>query len=143
MTSCFLFVLFFFFNHLPELDFICLCHDLIATLTCKGTGIQTNEAGVCAQVIVNNDLPSCHDLSKKLLAIWGSPNDQTMGRNLISNLLVSCEPDFHDLFGFIGMDFPSKLRTESQADKTSGYASRRALEAAKVSHLYSVLMKVL
>lgn len=143
MTLCFLFVLLIFFNQFPELYFICLSHDLIATSTCKGPGIQTNEADVCAQVIINNDLPSCHDLSKKLLAIWGRPNDEKIGRNLISNLLVSCEPDFHDLFGFIGMDFPSKLRTDSQADRTSGNASRRALEAAKVSHLYSVLMKVL
>ncbi|XP_024923291.3 protein SENSITIVE TO UV 2 isoform X1 [Ziziphus jujuba] len=118
------------------------CQVDIATSTCKGPGIQTNEADVCAQVIINNDLPSCHDLSKKLLAIWGRPNDEKIGRNLISNLLVSCEPDFHDLFGFIGMDFPSKLRTDSQADRTSGNASRRALEAAKVSHLYSVLMKI-
>nr|XP_048320321.1 protein SENSITIVE TO UV 2 isoform X3 [Ziziphus jujuba var. spinosa] len=118
------------------------CQVDIAASTCKGPGIQTNEADVCARGIINNDLPSCHDLSKKLLAIWGSPNDEKIGRNLISNLLVSCEPDFHDLFGFIGMDFPSKLRTDSQADRTSGNASRRALEAAKVSHLYSVLMKI-
>ncbi|KAF3449638.1 hypothetical protein FNV43_RR10369 [Rhamnella rubrinervis] len=105
----------------------------LAVSTYKGTGVQTDDPGVCAQVILNNDPPSSQDLSKKLLAIWDSPNVQTSGRNLISNLLVSCEPDFRDLFGHIGTEFPLKLRKrDSQADETS----------EKVCALYSMLMKV-
>lgn len=117
---------------------------MIAASTSKGTGVQTEDPGVSARVNLYNDLPSCQNLSKKLLAIWDSPNVQTSGRNLISNLLVSCEPDFHDLFCHTGVEFPLKIRkNDSEAYKTCGNASGHTSVSEKVCALYSMLTKVL
>jgi len=116
--------------------------------TYKAIGVQTEGASDPAQVILHDDPLACHALSEKLLAIWGSPGDQKHGRNLISKLLVTCQTDFHVLFGFMSMNI-SKLTMDSLADGSSDVAlkfhkhSFHTSEAAKVSHLYSILTKVL
>lgn len=118
-------------------------------LTYKAIGVQTEEADDSAQVILQDDPQACHSLSEKLLAIWGSPGYQKHGRNMISKLLVTCQTDFHVLFGFMSMNV-SKLTMDSLADGSSSDVALKfhkhsfhTSEAAKVSHLYSILTKVL
>ncbi|CAB4279057.1 unnamed protein product [Prunus armeniaca] len=57
----------------------------------KAPGVQTDEIGAVPQAISHDDLQTYDDISKKLLAIWGSPNEQELGRNLICNLLMACQ----------------------------------------------------
>lgn len=70
------------------------------------------------------------------------------GKNLVSKLLVACETDFHVLFGCLSMNMASKM-INSLADLESsdlalkGHITSASSEEAKVSHLYSVLVKVL
>lgn len=107
--------------------------------TYKAIGVQTE----CDP----GDPLVCLSLSEKLLAIWGTPSCQNIG-NLITKLLVMCQTDFHVLFGFMNMDV-SKLTVNSRKDGSSDVALKfhmhtfHTSEAAKVSHLYSVLTKVL
>lgn len=119
--------------------------------TSKATGVQTDEIGAVPQALSHDDLRTYDDLSKKLLAIWGSPNEQELGRNLICNLLMDCQTDFHFLFGCIGMKMPSKLTMDKLGDDSSSIAASKYYsqmshthtpEAEMVSHLYSVLTKV-
>ncbi|ONI05823.1 hypothetical protein PRUPE_5G025700 [Prunus persica] len=118
--------------------------------TSKATGVQTDEIGAVPQALSHDDLRTYDDLSKKLLAIWGSPNEQELGRNLICNLLMDCQTDFHFLFGCIGMKMPSKLTMDKLGDDSSSIAASKYYsqmshthtpEAEMVSHLYSVLTK--
>ncbi|PON63346.1 hypothetical protein PanWU01x14_132560 [Parasponia andersonii] len=118
----------------------------IVTSSCKAAGVQTDDSGVFAQVF-SNDLLTSRDLSKKLLAIWGLPNKQMLGRNLVSNLLVACQTDLHVLFGYMGMNFSVKSRMDSPVYESSNmdlqyHVNSQPLEAAKLSHLYSVLTKI-
>ncbi|KAK9928101.1 hypothetical protein M0R45_025254 [Rubus argutus] len=120
----------------------------IGVPTSKATGVQTDETSSSAEAIPNDDLHISNNLSKKLLAIWGSPNEQELGRNVISNLLMACQTDFHSLSGCIGMNISSKLRMNTPGGESSCIAASQNIhlshtpEAAKVSHLYSVLTKV-
>ncbi|CAL2258505.1 unnamed protein product [Prunus armeniaca] len=116
----------------------------------KAPGVQTDEIGAVPQAISHDDLQTYDDISKKLLAIWGSPNEQELGRNLICNLLMACQTDFHFLFGCIGMTMPSKLTMDKLGDDSSSIAASKYYsqmshthtpEAEMVSHLYSVLTK--
>lgn len=122
---------------------------MLAVPTSKATGIQTDETSSSAEAIPNDDLHISNNLSKKLLAIWGSPNEQELGRNFISNLLIACQTDFHYLSGCIGMNISSKLKMNILGGESSCIAASQNMhlshtpEAAKVSHLYSVLTKVL
>lgn len=137
----FLFSCFFF-------KVICIFH-VAATSSCKAIGVQTDVGGICAKVFLNDDLPTHRDLSKKLLGIWGLSVNPMLGRNMVSNLLVACQTDLHVLFGFMGMNLAVKTRMDSPACERSTTVSQYhlqssyTLEAAKVSHLYSVLTKVL
>ncbi|XP_062026203.1 protein SENSITIVE TO UV 2 isoform X2 [Rosa rugosa] len=116
--------------------------------TSKATGVQTDETSASAQAIHNDDQHISDNLSKKLLAIWGSPNEQELGKNVISNLLMACQTDFHSLSACIGMNISSKLRMDTAGDEGSCIAASQNMhvsrnpEVAKVSHLYSVLSKV-
>lgn len=118
------------------------------TSSCKAIGVQTDVGGICAKVFLNDDLPTHRDLSKKLLGIWGLPVNPMLGRNMVSNLLVACQTDLHVLFGFMGMNMSVKTRMDSPACESSTTVSQYhlqssySLEAAKVSHLYSVLTKI-
>jgi hypothetical protein len=62
---------------------------MLALPTYKAVGIQTEKAADPALLTLNVDPPASHALSQKLLAIWGSPSDQKLGRNLISKLLLA------------------------------------------------------
>ncbi|KAG2680414.1 hypothetical protein I3760_11G098000 [Carya illinoinensis] len=107
--------------------------------TYKAIGVQTE----CDP----DDPLVCLTLSEKLLAIWGSPNCRNIRINLITKLLVMCQTDFHVLFGFMSMNV-SKLAVDSLKDGGSDVALKfdmhtfHTSEAAKVSHLYSVLTKI-
>ncbi|XP_050377409.1 protein SENSITIVE TO UV 2 [Argentina anserina] len=129
-------------NHHPS------SRDHIGVSTTKDTGVQTNVTTPSSQPIQNDDQHISDNLSKKLLAICGSPNEQELGKNVISNLLIACQTDFHSLSGCIGMNISSKLRMDSAGDKSSCIVAlqnvhvSRNPEVAKVSHLYSVLSEV-
>ncbi|XP_073106172.1 protein SENSITIVE TO UV 2 isoform X3 [Elaeis guineensis] len=110
----------------------------------KTVGIQTDFVQNYSH-ITPKDLAEEH-ISSKLLAIWVPPNKNT-GRNLISKLLVSCSADFCVLFQCLSMtskmdlDCPSDRRF---ADRELDDLSQPILltDAAKVSHLYAILMKM-
>ncbi|KAF3949777.1 hypothetical protein CMV_024391 [Castanea mollissima] len=114
----------------------------------KAIGIQTEKAGDPAQVTMDIDPAACQALSEKLLAIWGSPRDQKLGRNLITKLLVTCQIDFHVLFAWMSVSVPKRTMDSlkdgslSEVALTSHLHSFHTPEAAKVSHLYSVLTKI-
>ncbi|KAK6137250.1 hypothetical protein DH2020_028997 [Rehmannia glutinosa] len=67
--------------------------------------------------------------SENLFRLWNSA-EQKQGRVLVAKLFMTCEVDFHLLFGY--MNSPQK-------DFNKGAQS---METAKVSHLYSVLTKI-
>ncbi|KAJ6342116.1 hypothetical protein OIU78_010117 [Salix suchowensis] len=91
--------------------------------TSKAIGVQTERSIDFTKVELNNDLPSHLGLSETLLGIWGSStSEQQLGRNLISKLFMACPTDFQ-LCSIICALFPTS-------------------EAAKVSHLFSVLTKI-
>lgn len=103
-----------------------------------------------AQDSQNNDVPSYLDLSQKLLAVWGSSTDKKLGSDAVSKLLVRCQGDFHILFCHMSMSLPSEITRKLLIDiNFSGVSLHdakdcyRTPEAAKVSHLYLTLTKVL
>lgn len=133
-----IFIYFFLFSVIA----FYLCSFVLGVSTSKATSVQTDETSASARQIPNDDL------SKKLLSIWGSSNDsneQELGRNVISNLLMDCQTDFLFLFGCIGINRMDKLGDDSSSIAASQYHLHMSHtpEAAKVSHLYSVLTKVL
>ncbi|KZV51492.1 hypothetical protein F511_37411 [Dorcoceras hygrometricum] len=70
--------------------------------------------------------------SQKLLGLWSS-SGQKLGRMLVAKLLVSCQADFHVLFGYLNgcNDALSDARHPI-----------KSIEASKISQFYSVLMKI-
>ena len=120
---------------------------MLAMPTCKAKGVQTDMAD-STRLTVDNDLSAHDHLSNKLLTIWGSQSGQISGKNLVSKLLVACETDFHVLFGCLSMNMASKM-INSLADEDSsdlplkGHIMSTPSEVVKVSHLYSVLTKVI
>ncbi|KAM6587650.1 hypothetical protein CsatA_010255 [Cannabis sativa] len=119
----------------------------IAIPSKKAAGVQTDDSVVFAQGF-SNELLTSRDLSKKLLAIWELPNNQILGRNIISNLFVTCQSDFHVLFGCTGMNHSVELKMDfpvcgsSNVDLQCPVNSHHTSDAAKVSHLYYVLTKI-
>ncbi|XP_073025603.1 protein SENSITIVE TO UV 2 [Primulina eburnea] len=69
--------------------------------------------------------------SEKLLDLWNS-SGQKLGKMLVAKLLVTCEADFHVLFGYLN---------GSNNALSDELHSIQSIEAAKISQLYSVLMK--
>ncbi|GMY29640.1 protein SENSITIVE TO UV 2 isoform X2 [Fagus crenata] len=69
--------------------------------TYKAIGIQTEKAADPALLTLNVDPPASHALSQKLLAIWGSPSDQKLGRNLISKFGCGDTWTCRKLMGFL------------------------------------------
>ncbi|KAJ6714747.1 ATR INTERACTING PROTEIN [Salix viminalis] len=117
--------------------------------TSKAIGVQTERSIGFTKVELNNDLPSHLGLSETLLGIWGSTNEQQLGRNLISKLFMACPTDFQVLFGCMSMNVSSKVQMDYLQDERSSHAALQyhmcsfpTSEAAKVSHLYSVLTKI-
>ncbi|KAG5228662.1 protein SENSITIVE TO UV [Salix suchowensis] len=108
--------------------------------TSKAIGVQTERSIDFTKVELNNDLPSHLGLSETLLGIWGSStSEQQLGRNLISKLFMACPTDFQVLFGCMSMNVSSK---SSHAALQYHMCSFPTSEAAKVSHLFSVLTKI-
>ncbi|KAJ4728553.1 putative Dimerizations [Melia azedarach] len=105
-----------------------------ASSSCKAIGVQV-------------DLTSHLELPEKLRAIWGSRRDQKLGKSLISKLLVDCAVEFHVLFGCTGRNTSSRMM-DSLAVESSDLAlqlhsqSYPSSEAAKISPLFSMLMKI-
>lgn len=97
-------------------------------------GVQTDEHAVSTDLTIKKNLP----VSRKLAGIWKSQNDQSPTTNLVSKLFVACEADLQFLFGFLGLNIPSKKTTIKVAPNHCIQAD----EAAKVSHLYLTLTKV-
>ncbi|KAJ6946709.1 protein SENSITIVE TO UV 2-like isoform X1 [Populus alba x Populus x berolinensis] len=119
--------------------------------TSKAIGVQTERSIDFTKVELKNDSPSHPELSEMLLGIWGSTSEQQLGRNLISKLFMTCPTDFQVLFGCMSMNMnmSSKVQMDYLQDESSSHAALQyhmcsfpASEAAKVSHLYSVLTKI-
>ncbi|KAJ6703884.1 ATR INTERACTING PROTEIN [Salix viminalis] len=117
--------------------------------TSKATGVQTERSIDFTKIDSNNDSPSHLELSKTLLGIWGSTSEQQLGRNLISKLFMACMTDFQVLFGCMSMDMSSKVQMDYMPGESSSHTALQyhmrsfpTSEAAKVSHLYSVLTKI-
>ncbi|KAG6788578.1 hypothetical protein POTOM_004649 [Populus tomentosa] len=121
--------------------------------TSKAIGVQTERSIDFTKVELKNDSPSHPELSEMLLGIWGSTSEQQLGRNLISKLFMMCPTDFQVLFGCMSMNMnmnmSSKVQMDYLQDESSSHAALQhhmcsfpASEAAKVSHLYSVLTKI-
>lgn len=115
----------------------------------KAIGVQTDIAVESTDVIIKNDLSTSHQCSRKLLGIWDSTFDQQTGKNLVSKLFVTCETDFHVLFGYLNSNSSLKTIVDSLANEYSSDVSlqrsaqpARSAEAAKVSHLYYMLTKI-
>ena len=126
--------------------FLCL---LIASPS-KAIGVQSERSIDFTKIDSNNDSPSHLELSKTLLGIWGSRSEQQLGRNLISKLFMACMTDFQVLFGCMSMDMSSKVQMDCMPGESTSHTALQyhmrsfpTSEAAKVSHLYSVLTKVL
>ncbi|XP_011028091.1 PREDICTED: uncharacterized protein LOC105128221 [Populus euphratica] len=117
--------------------------------TSKAIGIQTERSIDFTKIDLNNDLSSHLELSKTLLGIWGSTSEQQLGRNLISKLFMACLTDFQVLFGCMSMNMSSRVQMDYMPGESSSHAALQyhlcsfpTSEAAKVSHLYSVLTKI-
>lgn len=115
----------------------------------KAIGVQTDIAVESTDVIIKNDLSTSHQCSRKLLGIWDLTFDQQTGKNLVSKLFVTCETDFHVLFGYLNSNSSFKTTVDSLANEYSSDVSlqrstqpARSAEAAKISHLYYMLTKV-
>ncbi|KAK6947350.1 hypothetical protein RJ641_000823, partial [Dillenia turbinata] len=117
-----------------------------APSTSVSRGIQT-ENGVDCIHLSTKKYRASNDQSDRLLAVWGCTDIMRLGKNLVSNLLLVCETDFHALFQCFGVNFSSKtllgsLGKESSADMALHARTSQSAEAEKVSHLYSVLTKI-
>ncbi|XP_024952246.2 protein SENSITIVE TO UV 2 isoform X3 [Citrus sinensis] len=106
-----------------------------ASSSCKAIGIQVDQA-------------SHSDHLQKLRAIWGSPGDQELGKTMISKLFVDCSQEFHALFGCMNMNTSSIMKVSLPVKSSVGASKYHhadtdpSSEAANISHLYSVLTKV-
>lgn len=126
---------------------------MLAETAVKAKGVEAEMVSHQeAQGSPSDDLPAYLDLSQKLLAVWGSPVDKKLGSDVISKLLVGCQRDFHILFGCMSMSAspPSEITRKLLTDISSSgvflhYVNDffHTSEAAKVSHLYLALTKVL
>lgn len=124
------------------MTFFCL-----ATPTCKAIGVQTDKSRDSTPLCSKNDLSTRQCCQSKLLAVWDSPKVQGLPRNLVSKLLVACETDFHILFGCLGLSAKASAVSLAVERSDVGLQDQKppsqSAEAAKVSHLYSMLTKVL
>ncbi|KAI3468576.1 hypothetical protein Pfo_025239 [Paulownia fortunei] len=84
----------------------------------------------------NGQLGSGKCCSKKLFGIWNS-DDQKWGRVLVEKLFMTCEVDFHVLFGYL-----NSPQDDSNMTLSDQLCPTQPIEAAKVSQLYSALTKI-
>ncbi|KAI7725283.1 hypothetical protein M8C21_031724 [Ambrosia artemisiifolia] len=104
-------------------------------ISCKAVGVQTDGHAISTDVTIKKNL----SVSRKLASIWETQNGQIPRTNLFSKLFVACEADLQILFGFLGLNIPSKKTTP----KMTANHSIQSAEAAKVSHLYITLTKMM
>ncbi|XP_076911933.1 protein SENSITIVE TO UV 2-like [Bidens hawaiensis] len=103
-------------------------------IPCKAVGVQTDGHAVSTDPTIKKN----SSVSRKLVGIWEPQNDQIQRTNLVSMLFVACEADLQVLFGFLGLNIPSKKTTT----KVVPSHCIQSAEAAKVSHLYLTLTKI-
>ncbi|XP_076914961.1 protein SENSITIVE TO UV 2-like [Bidens hawaiensis] len=103
-------------------------------IPCKAVGVQTDGHAVSTDTTIKKN----SSVSRKLVGIWEPQNDQIPRTNLVSKLFVACEADLQVLFGFLGLNIPSKKTTTKVVPSNCIQSS----EAAKVSHLYLTLTKI-
>lgn len=115
----------------------------------KAIGEQGYEAHNSVGERANDDLPAFDKLAKKLQVFWIRESDSKMGQILVSELLLSCETDFHVLFRCIGTESSPKFSAKPLVgDNSHDVALKHPLqflhgsEAIKVSNLYTTLTKV-
>ncbi|XP_042485216.1 protein SENSITIVE TO UV 2 isoform X2 [Macadamia integrifolia] len=115
----------------------------------KAVGVQTETSYDNSHLMRKNDLSSQHDLSKKLLSVWGYPRGQVSSKDLVSKLVVTCAEDLHVLFRFMNMNISSEINQDSLADKKISNVSfhghmqsAQSTEASKISRLYFLLTKI-
>ncbi|XP_020247837.1 uncharacterized protein LOC109825393 [Asparagus officinalis] len=116
----------------------------------SGQSKRTRTKGVQTDIIEDGsstDANMVHALSSKLHALWGFPGKNMLGRNLISELFVTCSEEFCLLFKCINC--PSKTNLESFMNRSisdttvhEGMQPLQLVDDAKVSRLYEILMKV-
>lgn len=122
---------------------------MLGTSVCKAIGVQTDNATEAINLNHKDESSTPRHCSKKLIDLWDPPIGSQSGRNLVSKLFVACETDLLDLFGCLGSSsFSLRTTMDSSVDKSSDVAFHchkypvHSAEAAKVSHLYSMLTKV-
>ncbi|KAK4435515.1 protein SENSITIVE TO UV 2 [Sesamum alatum] len=91
------------------------------TKSCKTVGVQTDKT-----------TESCG--SEKLSGLWNSDN-QELGRVLVAKLFMTCEEDFHVLFGYLNSQNDSGMTLSDQL-------CPQPIEATKVSSLFTVLTEI-
>lgn len=147
--------------HLREFP-VCFCHDdtplicfccVPVETTAKANGVETeivNHQEAQDPPTPSGDLSAYLDLSQKLLTVWGSPSEKVLRSDVISNLFASCQKDLRILYGCMSSSPPSEITRKLLTDVSSSRVSLRFVndcfhtpEAAKVSHLYHVMTKVL
>ncbi|XP_076932656.1 protein SENSITIVE TO UV 2-like [Bidens hawaiensis] len=105
-----------------------------AVIPCKAVGVQTDGHAISTDPTIKKN----SSVSRKLVGIWEPQNDQISRTNLVSKLFVACEADLQVLFGFLGLNIPSKKTTT----KVLPTHCIQSAEAARVSHLYLTLSKI-
>ncbi|KAL7122702.1 hypothetical protein ACP275_01G060300 [Erythranthe tilingii] len=95
-------------------------------------GVQTDKTTESSSTAVQN---TCR-VSEKLVGLWNS-DDQKLGRVLVAQLFMTCEKDFHVLFGYL-----NSPKADSSMALSDQPGSIHPIETAKVSHLFSVLTKI-
>ncbi|XP_074330967.1 protein SENSITIVE TO UV 2 [Apium graveolens] len=114
--------------------------------SCKAIGVQTETIVDSVNLIIEDDLSTNCQLTRKLLCIWNPTSDELTGRNLVSKLFVACETDFHVLFGYLGFNSSkitvNSLGNHSDVPRPQATQFSQSTEAARISSLYSVLTKI-
>ncbi|KAI3687244.1 hypothetical protein L1987_80938 [Smallanthus sonchifolius] len=103
-------------------------------IPCKMVGVQTDEHAISTDLTIKKNL----SVSRKLASIWEPQNNRSPRTNLVSKLFVACEADLQVLFGFLGLNIPSKKTTTKMVPNHC----IQSAEAAKVSRLYLTLTKI-
>ncbi|XP_065879776.1 protein SENSITIVE TO UV 2 [Euphorbia lathyris] len=125
-----------------------IAHQIHLALSSKAIGIQTDNSDESSNLGVKDDLSSHANVSNKLLGIWSSASDQKSGRDLISKLFTACPKDFHFLLGLLSFKISEISGTSVNGEGSSNATlqgqrhSFHPSEAAKISHLYSVLTQI-
>lgn len=88
--------------------------------------------------------PNTNTATSKLLAVWSSGSSHISRRNFIAKLLETCASDFCFLFGCLDPNMPFKIEGGrlNLVGVPGSVQGLHSAKAARMSHLYSVLMKL-